>query len=92
MSTCGGDTAGSCLRCLGAANFAAVRRDGSIVRHVLRLEWADSEPAIAIGAAETGDNQRFANAGTSALEHQTLGPMRGVQNSIPSCAFTPASK
>ena len=84
--------AGPCLRCLGAADFAAVRRDGGIVRHVLRLERADSQPAIAIGAAKTGDKQRFANAGAGALEHQTFGPLRGVQNSIPSCAFTPAAK
>ena len=87
-----GHSAGACLRCLGAADFAAVRRHGGIVRHILRLERAHREPAMAIGAAETRDNQRFADAGAGALQHQALGPPRHAQNSIPSCAFTPAAK
>src|SRR3984893_2263871 len=84
--------ASSCLRRLGAADFSAIRRHRGVVRHVLRLARAHFEPAIAIGAAKSRDNQRLANAGAGALQHQGLGPPLHAQNSIPSCAFTPAAE
>jgi hypothetical protein len=64
-------TAGSAgLQCLGPADLAAIRGDGSIVAHVLRLERSDAQASVAQGAAEASDEQRFADIGPSAHEHQ----------------------
>ena len=80
--------AGARLKRLGAADLAAVIRHGGVVRHVLRLEWTDAEPASCEGAAESGDNERLADVRTRALKHARA----RAQNSIPSCARTPAAK
>ena len=61
---------GARLQRLRAADLAAVRRHRGVVRHVLRLERAHSEPARREGAAEPGDDQRLADVGARALEHQ----------------------
>ena len=89
------DAGGTRLQRLGAADLAAVRRDGCVVRHVLRLEGAHPEAARGIGAAEPGHQQGFPHIGAGALEHQGRRPLPGSarhQNSIPTCAFTPARK
>src|ERR1700677_2211280 len=82
------NSAGARLQRLGAADLAAVVRHRSVVRHVLRLERADAKPAPGESAAEAGDDQRFADVRSRPLEHQRS---RG-QNSIASCARTPAAK
>src|SRR5204863_9503967 len=74
---------------LGAADLAAIGSDGSIVRHVLRLERPHPETAPREGARQTGDDQRLADIRARALDHQRA---RRHQNSMPSCAFTPAAK
>ena len=58
------------LQRLSAADLAAVGRHRGIVRHVLRLERADLYPAQRQGARQPGDDQRFADVGAGALEHQ----------------------
>ncbi len=70
------DATGFRLHRLGAADLAAVRRDRRVVRHILRLEWPDGEPALAIGPAEPGDDQRFADVGARSLQHNRLRPPR----------------
>ena len=73
MSTVGGDAGGAGLQGLGAADLAAVGGDGGVVRHVLRLERAHAEAAVGEGAGEAGDDQRLADVGAGALEHQGAG-------------------
>ena len=46
--------------------------------------------AVGEGAREARDDERLADVGAGALEHE--GARRHVQNSIPGCAFTPAAK
>ena len=41
------------------------------------------------GARQAGDEQRLADVRARALDHEGAG---GHQNSMPSCAFTPAAK
>ena len=53
-----------------AADFAAIGGDGGVVGHVLWLERGHREAAIGQGAAETGDEERFADIGAGAHEHQ----------------------
>ena len=60
---------GACLQRLGAADLAAVRRDGGVVRHVLRLERSDPEPTPREGAGECRDKQRLADVRARALDH-----------------------
>ena len=67
------DAAGARLQRLGAADLAAVGGDGGVVRHVLRLERRDPQAAIGEGAAQPGDQQRLADIGAGALEHQRRG-------------------
>ena len=76
------------LQRLGAADLAAVVRHRSVVRHVLRLERADAKPAPRESAAKPRDDQRLADVRSRALEHQRP----SGQNSIASCARTPAAK
>src|SRR5262249_3005938 len=54
------DTRRTRLQCLGTANLAAVGGDRGIVRHILRLERTDGEPAIGEGAREPGNDGRLA--------------------------------
>jgi hypothetical protein len=77
------------LKRLGAADLAAILGDGGVVRHVLRLERPHLQPAADERARQPGDDQRLADVGAGALEHQRP---RGHQNSTPACAFTPAAK
>ena len=91
----GFDAGGTGLQRLGAADLAPVARDRGVVGHVLRLEGAHLEPARRIGAAQARDEQGLADVGAGALKHQgrrPLGGGRGHQNSMPTCAFTPARK
>ena len=64
------DPRGARLQRLGAADLAAIRRDRGIVRHVLRLERPHPQAAIGEGARQRSDDQRFADIGAGALEHQ----------------------
>ena len=84
----GRNAAGARLQRLSAADLAAVARHRSVVRHVLRLERADAKPAPRERAAEAGDNKRLADIRARALKHQRP----SGQNSIASCARTPAAK
>ena len=77
------------LERLGAADLAAFRRHGGVVRHVLRLERPDAESAPHQRASEPGDQQRLADARPRALQHEDAG---GHQYSMPACAFTPSAK
>ena len=58
------------LQCLRAPDFAAVAGDGCIVRHVLRLERHNAQATIGEGARQSRDDQRFADVGPRALNHQ----------------------
>ena len=80
---------GARLQRLGAADLAAVGRDGGIVRHVLRLEGPHAQAAPREDAGESRHQQRLADVRARALDHDGAG---GHQNSMPSCAFTPAAK
>ena len=68
-----GDAAGAGLERLRPADLAPVRGDRGVVRHVLRLERPDREPAAGENAAEPGDDQRLADVRARALEHQRPG-------------------
>ncbi len=81
---------GARLQRLGAADLAAIRRDRRIVGHVLRLERPHRQAAVREGARQAGHDQRFADVGAGALEHERA--RRHGQNSMPACAFTPAAK
>ena len=85
----GGHAGGPRLQRLGAADLAAVGRDGSVVRHVLRLERPHPEAAAREDAGQPRDQHRLADVRPRALDHDGAG---GHQNSMPSCAFTPAAK
>ena len=87
----GRDAAGPRLQRLGPADLAAVGRHRRIVRHVLRLEGPHGKTARMEGARQPGDDQRLADVGAGALEHDS-GSTAHDQNSIPACAFTPARK
>ena len=80
---------GARLQRLGAADLAAVGGDRGVVRHVLRLERAHTKAAAREGARQSRDQQRLADVRARALDHDGAG---GHQNSMPSCAFTPAAK
>jgi hypothetical protein len=58
------------LQGLGAADLAAVGGDGGVVRHVLRLERTHAQAALGQGARQAGHDQRLADIGAGALEHQ----------------------
>jgi hypothetical protein len=81
-------TGGARLQRLGAADLAAVRGHRGVVGHILRLERADAKAAPQEGAAEARDHQRLADIGAGPLKHERP----GGQNSIASCARTPAAK
>src|SRR5205807_8291636 len=66
--------------------LATLRRHGGIVRHVLRLERSHLEATPGEGARQPRDDQRLADIGAGALQHQRP----AHQNSIPGCALTPA--
>ena len=77
------------LQRLRPADLAAIFGDGGVVRHVLRLERPDHEPAPHQRTREPRDEQRLADARPRALQHEGAG---GHQYSMPACAFTPAAK
>ena len=81
---------GAGLQRLGAADLAAIACHRRIVGHVLRLERTHGEAPVREGARQTGHDQRLADVGAGALEHE--GARRHGQNSMPACAFTPAAK
>ena len=83
----GGNAGRARLQRLGAADLAAIRRDGGIVRHVLRLEGPDLQTLAREDPAQARHQKRLAHIGAGALDHQSA-----HQNSTPSCAFTPAAK
>ena len=64
------DPGGTRLQGLGAADLGAALRHRRIVRHVLGFERAHFETAIAVGTAQPGDQQRLADMGAGALEHE----------------------
>ncbi|GHG31984.1 hypothetical protein GCM10017322_33730 [Paracoccus aerius] len=72
------DPAGESLQRLCAADLAAVYRNGSVVRHVLRLEGAHGQTAPDSRSAEAGNKQGFSDVRSGSLEHQRM-----CQNSIP---------
>jgi hypothetical protein len=67
----GRDAAGDRLGRLRAADLATVGGDGGVVRHVLRLERSDRQPAIGEGAAQARDEHRLADVRAGPLEHQS---------------------
>ena len=87
----GGGAAGPRLKGLRPADLAAISGHRRIVGHVLRLEGPHAQAPIAKDAAEPGHDKRLADVRTHALNHEGLAAP-GAQNSIPSCAFTPAAK
>ena len=80
---------GARLQRLGAADLAAVGRHRGIVRHVLRLERPHFQAAPREDAGKACHHHRLADVRARALDHEDAG---GHQNSMPSCAFTPAAK
>ena len=74
----GRNAASSRLQGLGAPDLAAIFRDGGVVRHVLRLERQNREPAPREGAREACDDQRFADIRPGALDHQGLRRHQGL--------------
>ena len=84
---------GTGLQRLRPADLAAVGGHGGVVGHVLRLERPDAKPAPGEGTRQRGDQQRLADIRARALDHEGPGSLGGGhQNSMPSCAFTPAAK
>ena len=77
------------LHGLGAADLAALDRDGGIVRHVLRLERRHLQAAPHQRAREPCDDRRLAGIGAGGLDHQR-GRRPLHQNSMPFWPFTPA--
>jgi hypothetical protein len=70
----GGRHAGSQrLQPLRPADLAAIRRDGGIVRHVLRLERTHRQPAVGGNAAKPRHQYRFSDIRAGALQHDRSG-------------------
>ncbi len=65
----GSDPRGARLQHLRAADLAAIGCDAGVVRHVLRLERGDAQPAVGKGAAKPGHDQRLADVGAGSLDH-----------------------
>ena len=72
---------GKRLQRLCAANFAAVRGDRSVVRHVLRLEGHHPQAAAYEKTRETGDDRRFARVRSGRLDHDRW-RRRGHQDAV----------
>ena len=77
------------LKGLRPADFAAIGRDGGVVRHVLRLERADGVSAVGERSQESGGEDRLADVRARPLQHDRPS---GHQYSMPSWVFTPALK
>ena len=58
------------LQRLRPPDLAAILRHRRVVRHVLRLERTHPQPAIAQQPAQSRHDQRFANVGAGAHEHE----------------------
>ncbi len=69
---------GAGLQRLGPADLAAIGGHGGIVRHVLRLERAHAQAAAFEDAQQSGDEQRLADVGPGAGQHERA---RGHLNS-----------
>jgi hypothetical protein len=67
------------LQRLRATYLATVSRNGRIVGHVLWFKRTHFHTATRVGAAKAIYQQRFANIGTRALQHES----GGRQNSMP---------
>ncbi len=63
-------TRGPRLQGLRTADFAAIHRHGGVIRHILRLERRNANAAIGEGARQSRDDERFADVGPRALDHQ----------------------
>ena len=66
----------SCLQSLRSANLAAVDSHRRVVGHVLWLKRSDLEAPICQRPRHAGDDQRFADVGRRALEHDCAGGQR----------------
>ena len=87
------DAAGPRLQRLRPADLAAICRHRGVVRHVLRLERPHPEPAPRKGARQPGDEQRLADIGAGALQHQRAGHARRLRrapHSPHACPLYPA--
>ena len=62
--------AGARLQRLGAADLAAIRRHRRVVRHVLRLKRQHLEPVARQRAGKARKQQRLADIGAGALQHE----------------------
>ena len=69
----GRDPGGARLQHLRAADLAAVGGHAGIVRHVLRLERRNVQPAIRERATKSGHDQRLADIRAGALDHDRSG-------------------
>src|SRR5271166_1731054 len=78
-----GNAAGLRLQRLRPADFAAILRDCRVVRHVLRLERADAKAAASEQPAQARDDERLADVGARALEHERAG---GHIETSPGCS------
>src|SRR3546814_14018512 len=58
--------------------FRSVGRHGGVVGHVLRLERPHAQAAPREDAAEPGGEQRLADVGTGALEHEGGGDRKST--------------
>lgn len=68
-----GSSGGARLESLRAADFAAVRGDGGIVGHILRLEGRHAYPAPCIQPAEAGGQETLAHRRRDSLDHERGG-------------------
>ena len=64
-----GNTGRPRLQRLGPPDLAAIGGDRGIVRHVLWLEGPHAKPALRERARKASDDQRLADIGAGALEH-----------------------
>src|SRR5262249_32770152 len=67
------------LGVLGAADLAAVGRDGGVERHVLRFEGGDAQAAARPDAAQRSDEEALAHRRGGALHHEGAALHRGLQ-------------
>ena len=83
--------AGAGLKCLRASDLTTRRftveagrcvgvgSDSGVVAHVLRLKRTHHQPASGVSAAESSDQQTFADIRGGALDHQRAGAARAVR-------------
>ena len=73
------------------AGLARAFADRGLKVRPFKSQNMSNNAAVRVGARKSGDDERLADIGPGALEHEGA-RAHDFQNSMPACAFTPAAK